>query len=95
MTQGGWKAHSRLHDNKSQCNHLVSPLLVFLLEPWDSRPLILAPERFRLVWIGYRPIKVNSFMIICLAVRDILLEPSIPWQESSVAASVASAETIN
>jgi hypothetical protein len=63
----------RMHDDEAKSLHLVNPGLVLLAESGNGRPLILAPEKFLLVWVLHWTVEVDRFVVVSDSHSDVLL----------------------
>lgn len=70
----------RLHHDHAQLLHLLHPCFILLTKARDIRPLIFAPQRLRLVWFLDGSIEIYTFMVVWLAVSDVLVESSISYK---------------
>lgn len=70
----------RLHHNHAQLLHLLHPCFILLTKARDIRPLVFAPQRLRLVGSLDRAVEIYTFMIVWLAVGDVLIKSSIPYK---------------
>ena len=66
---------SRLHNHEPELFHFLNSFLICCAEAGEvfvARPLVLAPERFGLVWFSDWSVEVEPFVDVRFALRDVL-----------------------